>query len=256
MTTQLQANEVARDRTVHVSRTMMLSELSSLLDVTPVGADMELYQSVILEQNALLKRTMASRGKAWRFLRELYSLDREDPVFAPMRYLWSVEPSQGSRALLALLAAAFRDEVLRPTADVVLASPRGEVISKEDFSRCVGEAYPGRFGDASLAKIGRNIAATWTQSGHLKGRTRKVRTTVDAAPSVIAFAFYLGWHLGQRGLLLYSTPWSRLLDAGEHELDQHLFLASQRGWLGYKRIGDVVEIDMKPLLEMARTANG
>lgn len=236
-----------RNRTVHVSRTLMVKELSRLLSVVPVDADYEAYVHAVLVENVLLKRTVSNREKTLRFLRELYALDPANPVFCALSRLWREEPSDEGRSLLALLAALYRDEVLRPTYQVVRSASPGDELSKHDFANAVQEAYPGRFGEASREKIGRNIAATWTQSGHLSGRYTKTRALVVPTPTTAAFAFFLGWLDGERGLRLYETAWASVLDVDEWALDELVFRASQRGWATYKRLGDVVEIDLAPL---------
>jgi len=239
------------DRTVHVSRTIMLSELSLLLDQVPSTASTTDYGTAVLGANVLLKRTVSNRQKTFRFLRELYALDPSDPVFSVMRFLWEAEPAAHTRALLALLAAAFSDELLRSTADTILAASPGDRLGKESLSARLGDAYPGRFGEKSLEKIGRNIASSWTQSGHLVGHIDKHRALVEPSTTTTVFATFLGWLQGHRGLLLFTTPWAQLLDANESVLDSHLFAASQRGWVTYKRMNDVVEISFNELFALA-----
>ena len=62
-------------------------------------------------------------------------------------------------------------------------------------------------------------------------------------PSIgaVVYALFLGYLSGVRGLPLYETLWARLLDAPEHELDTLAFAASQRGWMDYRRMGEVAE---------------
>jgi len=229
----------------------MLSELGRLLDAVPSTATVMEYEAAILDANVLLKHTVSNRQKTFRFLRELYALDPSDPVFSVMRFLWEAEPTAPSRALLALLAAAFSDELLRPTADTILAASPGDRLGKEALSARLGDVYPDRFGAKSLEKIGRNIASSWTQSGHLVGHIDKQRALVGASTTTTTFAIFLGWLQGHRGLLLFTTTWAQILDANESVLDSHLFAASQRGWVTYKRMNDVVEISFNELLALA-----
>lgn len=231
---------------------MMLAELTLLLDALPAAASLDQYESAILDANILFKRTVSNRRKTFRFLRELYALDPADPVFSVMRFLWSMERAPGGRALLALLAAAFGDELLRPTARAVLASNTGDRLCKDTMAHALADTYPGRFGENSLAKLGRNIASTWTQSGHLVGHIDKRRAPVQVTTATTAFATFLGWLQGERGLNLLTSQWALLLDADAGTLDSHLFAASQRGWLTYKRMNDVVEIGCSELLALTK----
>ena len=61
----------------HSSRTMMLAELRLLLAACPQSASFEEYRSAIIDENVLLKKTVATRKVSFRWLRELYALDRK-----------------------------------------------------------------------------------------------------------------------------------------------------------------------------------
>lgn len=223
----------------------MLNEAETLFAALPIEANRGTYEHAVLEENVLLKRTVSNREKTLRFLRELYGLDLSDPVFAALRLLWDADPP--ARPLLALLNAVYRDEVLRPSATVILATRPTTSVTKQDLALTIGAAYPQRFGAKSLDKVGRNVASTWTQSGHLAGRVSKVRERVTASVGAAAFALFLGWLDGRRGLSLFDSLWAKLISTDGHELDALAFAASNRDWLSYKRLGDVVEIDFTAL---------
>ena len=60
-------------------------------------------------------------------------------------------------------------------------------------------------GDA-LEKLCRNAASTWSQSGHLEGRSFKRRRTVLALPTTASFAIYLAqFHLIRPVFHVYSV---------------------------------------------------
>ncbi len=227
----------------------MFSELSLLLESAPVDGSPDNYRSAVLDENVLLKGAVTTRGKSLRHLRELYVLDREDPRFSALGTLWDYDES--SRPLLALLCAASRDVLLRSTASLILEMRPGAPVDAGMLSEAVAKSVPDRLTPNILAKVGRNTASSWTQSGHLQGRSAKVR--VRARPSVGAavYALFMGHLSGIRGLSLYESLWARLLDAPEHELDSLAFAASQRGWMEYRRMGEVAEFGFS-LLEGTR----
>lgn len=245
---------VDRARTVHISRTMMFAEVSTLFDVVHSNASLANYRSAVVDDNVLLKRTMSNREKTFRFLRELYALDTSDLLFVAFRKFWDADPA-GRRAL-ALLNAAFRDEVLRPSLNAILASTPSTPVTKVQLGEVIAAAYPHRFGEKSLAKISRNVASTWTQSGHLEGHADKHRSAVQATIGSATFALLFGWLDGQRGLGLFETPWARLVTTSAAELDTLAFAASNRDWLRYKRMGDVVEIDFLEFIGTLEEARG
>ena len=232
---------IDRNRTVHISRTMMLSEATTLFEHVPAAGDLQAYRLAVVNDNVLLKRTVSNREKTFRFLRELYGLEQGDTLFSALRTLWDADPP--GRPLIALLNAVYRDEVLRPSAEVIVAARAGAPVTKAELAASVRSVYPSRFGTKTLEVVGRNIASTWTQSGHLKGRVAKVRSQVTATVGPVTFALLLGWLDGQRGLALYESLWANLVTPSTNELDELAFVASNRTWLRYKRLGDVAEID-------------
>ena len=240
-----EAADGPRDFQTHASRTMMLGELSLLLEAVPADGTPEDYRRAVLEENVLLKKADSTRKKSLRHLRELYALDGRDPVFAAMRSLW--ERDQQGRQLLALLTAVFRDSLLRATAPRVADAPAGAALDAPVLSEAVAEALPDRLSPGILAKVGRNTASSWTQSGHLEGRYQKVRTRVEATPAAAAYALFLGHLTGVRGLPLYETLWARLLDAPADRLDSLAFAASRQGMIEYRRMGEVAEFGFSAL---------
>lgn len=232
----------------------MLSELELLLDAVPPDASFDNYRQAVLDENVLLKGAATTRAKSLRHLRELYVLDTEDLLFGALRRLWDYDPP--SRPLLALLAAVSRDGLLRSTAKLIIETPVGETMSAAVLSEVVEEIFPDRLVPSILAKVGRNTASSWTQSGHLEGHYKKVRVRVVPSVGAVVYALFLGHLSGIRGLPLYETLWARLLDASETEIDALAFAASQRGWLEYRRIGEVAEFGFSGLLRSARSNHG
>jgi hypothetical protein len=230
----------------HGSRTMMLAELRLLLAARPESASLEDYRQAILEDNVLLKKTLATRRESLRRLRELYALNRRVLLFRALRDLW--EGDAEAQPLLALLCACARDPILRATADMILAAPPGEQVTPYMISRAAEGGFPGRWNAMTLAKIGRNAASSWQQSGHLTGRLTKVRAKAGSRPAAAAYALFLGYLCGERGEALFDTLWARLLDAPVHSIHDEAFTASQQGWLEYRHTGMVTEISFRHLL--------
>lgn len=232
--------------TAHTSRTLMVDELGALLFAVPKHAPASAYRDAVMADNVLLKRTIATRKKTLHSLRVLYGLEPDDVPFTAMRAFWELDPS--GRPLLALLLAAVRDEALRASATVIINSRLNEELQPELFGEMVRETLPGRFSDKTLRSMGQNLAATWQKSSHLKGHKVKVRSKAACTPGAAAYALLLGSLSGERGIMLYGTLWAKLLDATEPELDALAFAASQRGWLSYRRMGDVLELNFRDFL--------
>lgn len=234
---------VAAGLGAHSSRTIMLAELRRLLECCGPPASLEVYRRAIIEENVLMKQTEATRKESLRRLRELYGLDERLLIFRALRELWGQEPS--AQPLLALFCALGRDPALRMTAQVILDAQPGAPVNAEMISLAVQEQAPSRLNAMTLANIGRHAASSWTQSGHLSGRTQKVRVQVQAGVTATAYALLLGYLCGERGGRLFETLWARLLDAPVYTLQAYARQAARQGWLEYRQAGDVTEITVR-----------
>lgn len=230
-------------RGTQTSRTMMLAELSQLLQAVRPPATREDYVRAVIESNVLGKQTAANRRLTAQRLIELYSLDGRLLLFRGLRQLWDVD--EPGRPLLACLCANARDPLLRITGEAVLPAPEGSAVTKQDLCNAVAAAWPERFGAGILDKIGRNAGSSWTQSGHLTGRGRKVRVRAHPTPGAAAYALLIGHLQGLRGAMLLDTYWTRLLDCGASSVDALASEASRLGWMEYRRVAEVVQVSFR-----------
>jgi hypothetical protein len=233
-------------QSVHASRTIMLADLSALFESVPQNAAHDAYRRAIQEDNVLSKRTASTRLWAYKKLRELYALDPEIPVFRGLRTLWAADPV--SRPVLALLAAATRDALLRATIGVVASAVRDEEVTRERFRTAIESARGERFSESTMDAVLSHLLTSWTESGHLFGKKSRTRTAPNASSGAVAYALFLGYLTGVRGVLLFSTLWTSVLDMPEPRLHDLAREASLRGWLTYRGIGDVVDITFERLL--------
>jgi hypothetical protein len=227
---------------VHTSRTMMLDDLTVLLDRVPFQAIKDGYLSAVLEENVLGKPTRSTRERSAKRLSELYALDASCPLFRLLRHYWTVD--RAGRPMLAFLAAAARDPLLRQTTPFVLGVPIGESLRAEQIGNHLEEIYPGRFQATTRHSTAQNLASSWTQAGYLQGKVRKVRTRPRITPVVLAYAITLGHLCGLRGKMLLQSPWVQLLDREPDDLNHLAFEASAQGWINYKTAGGVIEITL------------
>lgn len=230
----------------HTSRTIMLAELRGTLGACPQSSTYEEYRRAVVDDNVLLKGTLSTKAKTFRHLRELYAMDRGVLVFRALRDLWGSDAQ--AQPLLALLCASARDAIVRATADAVLNTPVGGEVASAMLAAAVNRALTGRYNEMTLARIGRNCASSWEQSGHLTGRLVKTRAGAKSRPSAVAYALLLGYLGGARGDGLFGTLWSRILDAPVHSLREQALAAAQLGWLEYRHAGDVTDISFKHFL--------
>ena len=233
------------DRGTHTSRTIMLDELSHLLDAVPGDAVRADYADAVIAHNCLGKRTTATRKLSLQRLTELYALDPQVILFRVLRDLWG--RSETSRPLLALLLALARDPLLRATATAVLRTPHGHEFARQSMKDALTDAVGDRLNAATLDKVVRNASSSWTQSGHFRGRGRKVRQRVEATPAAqrrTRVARRTPW---RRGRLLFETPWAAVLDTSPDDLVDVAVDAKRLGLLDLKQSGSMIDVSFPAL---------
>lgn len=233
-------------RGTHTSRTMMLSELSSVLETTPGGASLTDYRAAITDENVLAKKTASNRRLTAQRLSEMYGLDTAVHVFRHLRFFWELD--HDGRPLLACLCANARDPLLRMTASRVLSARIGETVASVDLDEAIEASTSSRFNRPTQNKIARNALSSWTQSGHLEGHRVKKRSHPVVTPANTAYALLLGYLSGSRGPMLFNTFWTGLLDTSTEGIHTMTAEASRREWLDYRRLGKVVEVRFNGLL--------
>lgn len=239
------------DKGTHTSRTMMLDELTELLAAVPANAARAEYAEAIIEDNILGKQTTSTRRLTNQRLGELYGLSLTTPLFRILRRLWDID--EPGRPLIALLCAVARDPLLRATSKTVLPMPVGSELLRSAMTSAIRESVGRRLNEAILDKVARNAGSSWSQSGHLEGRVRKIRREVRPTPGAVAFAVWFGSLYGFAGEDLLRTPWARMLDQSPVELLDLALRAKQLGLLNASSGGGVVEIDVTPLESIERT---
>jgi hypothetical protein len=231
----------------HTSRTMMLGELRLLLSyVGSLDATQTDYRKAVEEDNCLCKRSGKNRELSWRYLSYLYSFDPSIAIFRSLLYFWNRDID--GQPLLAVMCAYGRDALLRTSAPFIMSFKEGEMVSRQALEEFIGYKDPGHFSMATLKSMAQNLNATWTKSGHLTGKAKKIRSRAKATPGSVAYALFLGYLNGARGEALFTTEYARLLDCQKERAIELAEAASRSGWIVFKRIGNVVEVRFPNLL--------
>ena len=229
----------------HISRTMMLAELGAVLINVPEGSGGADYREAILERNVLGKTTDSTRQKSLRHLRELYALDEAVHIFGFLRKLHAMDAT--SLPLLALQVAWARDPLLRATTPPVMDASEGERVETASLAQALEAEFPNQYSELNRNKIARNAASSWTQSGHLAGRSKKTRQQIKPTAVAAAMALFFGDVAGYQGAAVFSNPWCRLLDLNPDRAKAMGFEAHRAGLLNLRAVGEVVELSF-PLL--------
>jgi hypothetical protein len=225
----------------------MLSELRTVLASCRPDASRTEYLSAINDDNCLGKRSAVARKSSCQHLAQLYALDADVPLFRIMRRCWYAD--RDGQSLLALLMALARDPIFRETAPPILRLRPGESLDRQQMTDALNQSLGSRLNESTLGTIMRNAASSWSQSGHLRGRRRKVRQRVTSTPVTTAFALFLGYLTGARGAALFETLWAQVLDVPASEL-MHLATDARRlGFLDIRQSGGVVDVAFSRLLD-------
>lgn len=232
---------------VHTPRTMMLNELSQLIDFCkPEGQTKDRANEAVVNQNCLGKRPAKTKILTFRHLIDLYSLDSGLPVFRALLYFWQKE--EAARPLLALLCAYVRDGLLRATAQFILSNLPGAVISREMVELFIQKIEPERFSAATLKSTAQNINSTLTKSGHLEGKVKKLRIKAKATTAAVSFALFLGFVQQIRGENLFCSEYIKLLNCSFERAIELAELASMRGLIVLKKVENVIEVQFPNLI--------
>lgn len=232
------------------SHTIGVPQLVELFRAVPSDAPRERYRDAVVDENALGRPTHTGRQRSFRHLRELYLLDSANREFAAMRRLWDVDSE--AWPLLAGILAFTRDTILRASFPAIQRAPAGTIVISDDLTKAVAGVYGAELSEATLGKIGRNTGASWTQTGHLVGRTKKIRQTVRPTPVAIAFAAYLSYLSGKRGANVLETPWVALLDLPAGTGLDALRSAHNEGLIDLLVAGNVIDVTF-PFLDGPRS---
>jgi hypothetical protein len=224
----------------HISRTMMLSELAAVLANVPPGSAATAYREAILERNVLGKTTDSTRRESLRRLRELYALDEATPIFGLLRKLQAIDAA--SLPLLAVQVAWARDPLFRATSPPVVGASEGERVETVSLAQAFEAAFPSQYSELSRNQTARHAASSWTQSGHLAGRTRKIRRRIEPSAVALAMALFLGDIAGYYGAAVFSNPWCRLLDLNPDRAKAMGIEAHRAGLLNLRAVGEVIEL--------------
>ena len=236
----------------HASRTIMLAELGLLLDAGSETSTQADYRQAVVDFNCLAKRSSSTRSLTWGHLVDLYGVNPDLLVFRGLQWFW--ERDLEGRPLIALSAALARDGLLSSIAPFVLAQPMGARVSRESLEQFITETFPDRFSPATVKSLAQNINATLTQSGHLSGRSKKIREQAQATAGSVAYALLLGYAVGARGPELFNTRYMKSQDAPASVCVELAEQAARRGWIEFKRVGDVMEVAFPRLIRVEEEA--
>jgi hypothetical protein len=143
--------------------------------------------------------------------------------------------------------AIARDPLLRASARPVLGLAPGSQLMRDSLRNAIASIVGDRLNDAVLDKVVRNTASSWTQTGHLAGRTIKRRARVRPNLPAFAFALWLSDRSGFGGTELFDNGWMAALDLEPGAARALAERAHAAGLINFHSIGEAVEVDVAPM---------
>ena len=230
----------------HMSRSMMVNELATLLKATPVDADARDLSRFIVQDNILGKPTLSAREKTQRHLRRAYGLDPEKTLWRVLREFAQQEPQL--IPLLGLVLIYARDAQLQLSFQLVNSLRLGQELPRALMEELFESSRPGAFTAGMKVSLAQNLNTTWTASGHLAGSARKVRTRPRTHWLATTYAMFVGYLSGIRGQGLLDSAYARLVGVDPLTAADHLATAAAHGLIRFRNAGGVVETDFRHLL--------
>lgn len=232
---------------VHMSRSMMLDELTLLLKGTRADASREAIRKAVVEENLLGKPTASSREKTYAFLQQGYTLDSTKVLWRVMRQFFEIEPE--ALPLMALVLVYSRDLQLRKGFELITSLKAGEQMARVRMEATIEKAFPDRYSKVMKESLAQHMNATWTATGHLVGRAVKHRSRPKPHWLATTYAMFVGYLAGVRGQVLLDSVYARLVGVDPLTAADHLSIGSAHGLLRFRNAGGVVETDFSTLLQ-------
>jgi hypothetical protein len=222
---------------VHLSRTLMLEDLTTLMGLLAAEPLTDLKAAVV-EENCLGKPTVSTRRITYGKLVTLYGLDDKVPLFRTFRQLWAAD--QRGRPLLAFLIAAARDPVLKAVHQIITKTTINEVIAAKTVEDFLALTFGDTLQPTTRRSASRSIRSSWSQAGFLSAL--KVRTRPVVTAEALTLALWIGIVEGYRDQRLLECPSVASLELSLTDKENLLQAARQRGAIEYRNAGGIIEI--------------
>ena len=233
------------------ARSALYTDLHVLLSagVTPRSSS---FRSLVIDENRLVRKSVAARQKTWQELKSRYILDTNHPLFAAFLREWRRSRSEAERGLTTYILLSLNDRLVadlgthwlfpllrRAPAELRIADIRG-------FIDRTAKKHPEvrSWSDQTRTAVARKYAASIRDFGLAKGTINKVtiRPALYGAP--VRLLVRILRLVGLRPLELIRAPIFRLLALDGPEVIEALGELNRADALSFRIQGDIVELDI------------
>ena len=234
------------------ARSALYTDLHVLLGAraTPLSSS---FRSLVIDENRLVRKSVAARQKTWKELKSRYILDTEHPLFAAFLKEWHRCRSEPERSLTAYILLALNDRLVadlgthwllpllrRAPAPLRVADVRGLID-------CAAKKHVevAAWSDQTRTAVAQKYLASIRDFGLAKGTAKKVtiRPALYGAPvRLLVRALRL---VGIRPPDLVRAPIFRLLALEGHEVVEALGELNRVDALRFRIQGDIIELNIE-----------
>ncbi len=200
-----------------------------------------------LVQNVTGKKSSSGVVKTARYLKQLYGLNIQDPLFVAFHYFWK-ETDAHEKPLIAFLYAVQQDDLLAESLEVLQKVKPGEKAAIELFEKIIEKYHPNQYSANTSRSMAQNIASSWKQAGFIEGKVKNIRTEPVITYRVACFAFLMAYLYGNRGDYIWSSIVVKTLCLPESKLREFAMECAKRDLIQYQYAGSVTAISFTKLL--------
>jgi hypothetical protein len=230
------------------SRSILLYQAVKLFAIYQKVGLVQPPKHYVIDENRLGIPTLSSRQKTCAYLKQEYGFSEEILIFKGLFELHRIHEEEASLSLF--LLAWARDALLRYGTSEILGTRPNEVLRSAEIFDVISGETENRYRENICEKIVGNWMASWTQSGHLSGRSNKFRAQVKAGPVALAFACLLSTLSGETGEKIFSSIWMQILDLNPEQARELAQKAKEIGLLDVYSMGGVTQISFPRLREI------
>lgn len=224
-------------KTVHTARTMMLEEISRLMNYA--SGDYDHLQA--LQQNISGKQTQKNLQRTNAALIKLYELDNKSVGFICFKYFWNIAP-ESERPLLAFLFASTSDYLLYESMDAFIETLPGYPVNSGALAKIIERNHSDSFSPNTIASASRNLISSYRQAGFLTKSTDNLKIKISPEVYSFSFACLIAYLNGNHGSLIQESKWIEVLGLDHSSFRELAVQASLKDLMEYKFAGSVVSI--------------
>ncbi len=235
------------------ARSALYTDLHVLLDTKCAPSSSAAYRSLVIDENCLVRKSVAARQKMWKELKSRYILDTEHPLFAAFLKEWRRCSSEVERGLTAYILFALNDRLVADLGTNWLfpllrrAPAELRVADIRAFINRAAKKHPevSSWSDQTHTAVAQKYTASIRDFGLAKGTVNKVTIRPALYGPPVRLLVRTLRLVGVHPLDLVRAPIFRLLALDGPEVIEALGELNRVDALRFRIQGDIVELNIE-----------